>query len=211
LRAIAAWLGDLPAAFRWSLVGAGALVILLAVGTGVFAIFEHREASARRALAGAGVTYRQAMASRQETELKAATDALKQVLKDYPRSSVAAETWYLLGNVEYQRRNADAAIQAYERAVERDPGGTIAALSRLGIAYAWESKPDAARALVAYDRALTGRRPSEFLHGELLLGKARAEERLGQRSQAIETYRKLLKEVPGFPRAEEVRMRLAIL
>jgi TolA-binding protein len=205
------WLQELPAAFRWSLVGAGGLVLLLVAGTGIWAILEQREASALDALTSAVPAYRQAMASRQEADLKASADSLNQLVTDYPRSPVATEAWYLLGNVQYQRRNPDGALQAYEAAAQRDPGSTIAALSRLGIAYAWEAKGDAVRSLEAYEKALQGRRSTDFLYGELLLGKARAQERLGQRPQAIETYRKLLDEVPGFSRAEEARMRLAIL
>ena len=173
MRTVWTWLEALPATVRWSLVAVGALLAALLAGTGVWAILEQREASARQALAGASVPYRQAMASRQETELKAAADSLNQLLKDSPRSGVATQAWYLLGNVEYQRRNVDAALKAYEKAVQRD-GSTIAALSRLGMAYAWEAKGDAAQTLAAYTRALEGRGPADFLYAELLLGKARA-------------------------------------
>lgn len=210
MRAVWTWLSELPPGARWSLVGAGGLLAVLVAGTGVWTLLEQREVAARRAVVSASATYRQAMVSRQEPELKGVADALSQLVEAYPRSGVVAQAWYLLGNVEYQRRNPDAALAAYEQAARRGPG-TVEGLSRLGMGYAWEAKGDAARALDAYTRALDGRGPTDFLYAELLLGKARAHQGLGQRPKAVETYRKLLSEVPNFPGAEEVRIRLAML
>ena len=45
----------------------------------------------------------------------------------------------------------------------------------------------------------------------VLLATARVQEELKQTTSAIETYRRLLKDVPDLPRADEVRSRLALL
>jgi tetratricopeptide (TPR) repeat protein len=210
LRAVPAWLEALPSWLRWTVV-AGLVVLLgLAAAAAVWTYLDRREAGARRDLVGVTATYRQSMTSRQEAALKAAAETLNRFLKDQPRSRVAMQAWYFLGNVESQRRNPDTALAAYEQAM-RGSDGTITRLSRLGSAYAWEAKGDLPRALDAYTGALDGLGPSHFLYAELLLGKARSQERLGRRAEAVETYRKLVGEVPGFPRAEEVRMRLALL
>lgn len=200
----------LPATTRWIVLGVAALVLLLALGGGVWSFLERREAAAVRALGSATLSYREALSSRQEAQLTAAATGLNQFLKDYPRSRHAAETWFLLGNVEYERRRFEAAAQAYESAIARDRG-SVAALSRLGLGYAWEAKGDFGRALGTYSEALTGRGPKDFLYAEVLLGKARAEEQLSKRTEAVETYRKFLADVPESSQAETVRTRLAML
>jgi tetratricopeptide (TPR) repeat protein len=201
-------LAALPAAARWAILSAVALLATLLIGAGVWSALERREASAQRALASAEAVYRQALASRQEASLAAAASKLEQFLKDYPRSTGAGQAWYLLGNVEYERRRFDAALAAYEKAAARS-AGTVGTLSRLALGYAWEAKGDAARALDAYRAGLTDRGPKDFLYGEFLLAKARVEEQLTRRTEAIETYRSFLKAVPEAAQAEAVKSRLA--
>lgn len=195
---------------RWSIVGAGALLVALVAGTGIWSFVEQREASARHALAAASATYRHTMTTRQEAQLAEAATALQKFLREHPRSAGVAQGAYFLGNVEYERRNLDAARQAYEAAAQRDTG-SIAALSRLGLAYVWEAKEDPAQALGAYNQALERRGAKDFLYAELLLGKARMQEQLSKRDEAIQTYRKLLSDVPDSPQADDVRIRLAML
>jgi TolA-binding protein len=204
-------LAGLPPAARWTILGVGALLVGLLGTVAVWAVLQHRDASARQGFAVASAAYREAMGATGETApLAEAETALKQFLKDHGRSTAAAQAWYFLGNVEYRRGAHDAAIAAFAEAARRDPG-SIGVLSRVGAAYAWEAKKDLARALEAYQAALNGRGPKDFLYGELLLGVARTQEQLTQTPAAIETYRRLLKEIPDSPRTEEVRSRLAIL
>jgi TolA-binding protein len=203
-------LGDLPLIARWGILSVAGLLLSLLVGAGVWTFLQHREATARQAFAAASASYRQAMASPEPARLATAAQALTQFLKDYPRISAAAQASYLLGNVQYQRREYDAALSAFGEAARRD-AGSVGALSRLGAGYTWEAKGDLARALETYRDALQGRQPKGFLYGELLLATGRVQEQLKQPAAAIATYRQLLREVPDSARAEEVRIRLAIL
>jgi TolA-binding protein len=199
----------LPALARGIVVGVGALLGLLVIGAGVWSFLDRRDAAAARALGAATVLYREALSSRQEPQLGGAATALNQFLKDWPRSRHAAEGWLLLGNLEYERRQFDAALQAFERAAGGQ--GSIGALARFGLGYAAEAKGDLPRALGAYVDTLKGRAPQDFLYGELLLAKGRVEESLAKRAEAIETYRLFLKEVSASPAADTVRTRLAML
>ena len=88
-----------------------------------------------------------------------------------------------------------AAIAAFGEASRRDRG-SIGALSRLGLGYAHEAKGDAARALEIYQQALGGIGPKDFLYGDLLLAKARAQEQSKDSSAAIATYKQYLKDLP---------------
>jgi len=204
------WLAGLPPATRWALLGALAALVLLMTGAGVWEYGRRRAASARQAYATAGFTYREALAAAEDPKLEAAARALTEYLAEYPRSADAGPGWYALGNVEYQRRRYDAALTAFGEAARRT-GGTVRALSRLGLGYAWEAKGDPTRALEAYREALEGRDAKDFLYTDLMLATGRAQELLKQPAAAIETYRQLLKDAPETPRGDEVRTRLAIL
>ena len=203
-------LAGLPPVARWAVLGVGGLLLVLAIVAGVWTFLQHREVSAHRAFATASAAYRQVMASGEEPRLADAAQALTQFLKDYPRSADAAQAWYSLANVEYRRGRHDAALAAFGKAAGRD-SGSVGALSRLGIGYVWEAKKDPARALAAYEATLKGRGPKDFLYAELLLAAARVQEEMKQPAAAVETYRRLLKDVPDSSRAEEARTRLAIL
>jgi TolA-binding protein len=204
-------LAGLPPVTRWAILGGVFFLVLLLGAAGVWALLQRRQASASHAYALVGSAYRETTAATaSEAQLAEAEKTLKQFLNDYPRSAQAAHVWYLLGNVEYRRGAHDAALAAFGEAARRD-SATIGILSRLGAGYTWEAKKDPTRALQAYQDALQGRGAKDFLYAEALLGVARAQEQLTQTPAAIETYRRLLKEVPSSPRAEEARARLAIL
>ena len=210
MRGIWNTIADLPGAVRWAILGVAGLILLVLAGSGAWAFLEHRETVAQRAFGSASVLYRQAVASNQDQALRGAVDALKQFLNDHPRSGAAAQAWYLLGNLEYRRRALDTALAAFQEASRRD-SGSVGVLSRLGAGYVWEAKREPQRALEVYQAALKGRDSKDFAYGELLLALGRVQEELQERDAAVETYRRFLRDVPASGRAEEVRIRLAIL
>jgi TolA-binding protein len=204
-------LAVLPPVARWSILGTLGLLVVLAAAAGVRGFLQYREGIARQAFIEVKATYREATEpSAGESQLAEAAKRLKQFLDDYPRSRLAAEAWYSLGNVEYRRRDYDAARAAFAEAAQRG-AGTLRGLSLLGIGYAWEGKGDLARALEAYREAVQGYPTKDPVFGELLLATARVQEELKQPAAAIETYRRLLKEAPDSARVEDARSRLAIL
>ena len=52
---------------------------------------------------------------------------------------------------------------------------------------------------------------TDFLYEEILMGMARAQELLGKPDHALETYRRILREVPLSRRVDDIRWRLASL
>jgi tetratricopeptide (TPR) repeat protein len=210
LSAVGEVLAGLSPLGRRVALGLACLVVLALLAGGVWAFLERRETAAERRFALLATTYRAAVAGGDEASVARAAEEFKGFLNDHPRSAGAGEAWYLLGNLEYRRKAWDAAISAYD-AARRRGRGTVASLATLGSAYAHEAKGDAAGALEAYREARKGRDPKEYLYGELLLAEARVQEALRQAPGAVETYRQYLREVPGAPRGDEVRGRLAIL
>lgn len=142
----------------------------------------------------------------------AAMRELESALQQYPSSPMAAQGAYELGNLRYANRQYPQARAAYEiAAAKASRGSTIARLARTGVGYTWEAERNFAKAADTYRSALAGLKPSDFFYGELLFDLARTEEQAGRKNQAIETYRRLVKEMPRTARAEEARARLATL
>ncbi len=141
----------------------------------------------------------------------AAIRELEAVLAEYPSNAIAVQAAYELGNLRYLDREYPAARGAYAVALAKGAKGTLQTLSRAGIAYAWESERDFAKAAQAFQSALEGLKPQDFLYEELVVGLARTQELSGQKDAAIATYRRLLQELPKARRADLVRTRLAEL
>lgn len=204
------WFGALPASVRWTLLAVASALLMTLVVAGAFSWLGRREAAAQQALGSVMAAAQRAIGSGQPAELEGSATALRQFLASHPGAKASQQAWYLLGQVEYGRRQWDAATAAFAEAARRD-GGSIGALSRLGQGYAHEAKGDPARALEAYHQALSGRGPRDFLYGDFLLAKARAQEQTKDTAGAVATYKQYLKDLPSADRVQDVRIRLALL
>ena len=141
----------------------------------------------------------------------AAIPMLESALAQAPGAPLAAQTAYELGNLRFDAGAFPAARAAYEIAIAKAFSPTIRTLGRAGVAATWEAERDFAKSTDAYMAALGGEKPGQFYYEDLLLGLGRSQELAGRREAAIETYRRLLKEVPKSRRESEVRGRLASL
>lgn len=207
---IRAWLSELPSPFRWILLSVVGLLVVVVIASGIWSWRGRREAAAQQALAPAAASAQRSVGSGQAGELEGAAKALREFLDSHSNTRAGQQAWYLLGQVEFRRQQWDAASTAFAEAARRD-GGTIATLSRLGQGYAQEAKGEPSRALETYQQALTGRGPKDFLYGDLLLAKARAQELAKDSTGAVATYKQYLKDLPSSDRVEDVRIRLALL
>lgn len=153
-------------------------------------------------LGGAGVT--------PEQRAQAARD-LERALHEHPASPLAPLAALSVGNQRYEARQWEAARAAYQVAVARSTGGTLRTLAAAGFAYSWEAERNFAKAIEAYRAALAGLRPGDFLYAQLLIDLARAQELAGRKAEAVETYRRVLRDAGTTYRADEVRSRLASL
>jgi len=93
-----------------------------------------------------------------------------------------------------------------------EAGNKIAAiLAAVGIGYTWESENSYDRASAAYEAAARSTGSKDFLYEESLMDLARTQELGGKPSAALDTYKRLLKEVPGTRRGSEIQSRVASL
>jgi tetratricopeptide (TPR) repeat protein len=201
-----------PRVPRWLLAGGVGVLLLAVLGLGAWLWAEARE---RRAV-GLYLEPLARLAMTRGGELSAEARAaiareLESALGQYPSASMAPEAAYELGNLRYAERDWAGARGAWEIVSLQAQSPTLKTLARAGIGYAWEAEGNLAKAREAYSQALAGVRPGEFYFEELLMALARAQEQSGDKTAAVETYRRLLRERPGSLRADEARSRLASL
>jgi len=195
------------------LLAAGVGVLVLAgLGFGAWLWAEARE---RRAV-GAYVEPLARLAAARSTAPSPEASAaiareLEGALAQYPSASVAPEAAYELGNLRYAARDWARARSAWEVVSAHAQSPTLRTLARAGIGYAWEAEGNLPKAREAYGRALAGLRPGDFYFEELLMAQARVQEQSGETAAAVETYRRVLRDVPNSLRADDVRSRLGSL
>ena len=191
---------------------AAVVVVLGGAATAVWYWLSAQQARATTAYAealGRAQTTRSPQAS-PETRAAAARD-LEAALQRYPTASMAPQAAYELAGLRYADRQYAAARSAYEIAAGRSAAGTVRTLSRVGIAYTWEAERNFPKAIETLQGLLGTLHPGDFFYEELLLDLAAAQELAGRKDNAVETYRRILKDVAKTRRAEEIHTRLARL
>lgn len=200
-----------PAPRTLMAVGAGVLAVLLIAG-GAWFWYSSQQERAQAVHADALAQASSARTQQATPEARAAAmRALESALAQAPGAALAAQSAYELGGLRFDAGQYAAARAAYGIALAKASGVTIRTLARAGIAASWEAERDFAKASEAYSAALAEQKPGQFYYEDLLLGLGRTQELAGKRDEAIQTYRRLLKDVPKMQRESEVRGRLASL
>jgi tetratricopeptide (TPR) repeat protein len=192
-------------------VGGGVLVLAaLGLGGWWWADATERRAAAAYAEPLGRLAEARAGSLSPETRVAIAND-LEAAMARYPSATLAAQAAWELGNVRYAERAWERARRAWAITLARSPSPTLRTLARAGIGYTWEAEANLPKATEAYQAALAGLRPGDFDYEEVLMALARVQESAGDRAQAVETYRRLLREVPQGLRVDDARSRLASL
>jgi len=202
-----------PAPRTMGIVGVAVLAVLVLASGAWFwysASLERGQSLHADALAQAA-TARGANAS--PPAVDRAIAALDAALTQAPQASLGAQTAYALGDLRYEKREYAAARAAYGIALARTSSPTMRTLARAAIAATWEAERKFADAVTVYQAALADGDASRFYKEELLIGLGRNQELGGRRDDAIQTYQRVLRDVPKaqLRRESEVRGRLASL
>jgi len=198
--------------WQWVLRSGTVLTGLLLLGLAGWAWWNSYQSRGLTELELATLRARVAQGPQATAEARAeAIKALQSVIDRYPRLTALPRAAYQLGNLHYQAKAFDEARKAYQLCLSKEARGTLAALCRLGLGYAWEAQGEHAKALTAFEEALKGLTPQDFLYAELLTNVARSYDLLGQSDRAREVYARLLKEFPQSRRGEEILGHLARL
>ncbi len=194
---------------RTLLVLAGAVLAVLVLGGAAWVWYAADQSRARAAYADVMVRVAAAEGPQATAEARtAAARDLEAILARYPSAAAVPQMAYQLGNVRYGAGQYAAARAAYEVVLARGATGTLRTLAQVGRGYTWEAERDWAKAMDAYRAALATLGPKDFYYEALLVDLARTQELAGRKDEAVETYRRILKELPQARRGEEVRARL---
>jgi tetratricopeptide (TPR) repeat protein len=194
-------------------VYAGAVLAVFGAVWGGWALWKTRyEAQGSIALTQARALAAQSQAPGASAETRQrAEKALQDTITEYPRLSSVGQAAYLLGSIRFASGQYASARSAFELARDKAGSPTLAALAALDVGYCWEGEKNYEAAEKAYQAAISGSSPKGFLYEEAMLDIARAQDLGGKRAAAIETYQRLLKDLPESRRAEEFRSRMASL
>jgi len=202
-------------ASRWGRWAGLALIILAAVGLGWggWMVWSTRaESHGAVALAQARFLLAQAQTPNAVPEAKErAQKALEDVVAEYPRLSSGAQAAYQLGNLRFAAGQYPQARAAFQVARSRARSASLTSLASLGVGFTFEAEKNYEAAAKRFAETVKGAGPKDFLYEEDMSDMARVQELGGKRAAALETYQKLLKELPDGRRAEELRARVATL
>ena len=202
-------------ASRWGRWAGLALIILAAVGLGWggWMVWSTRaESHGAVALAQARFLLAQAQTPNAVPEAKErAQKALEDVVAEYPRLSSGAQAAYQLGNLRFAAGQYPQARAAFQVARSRARSASLTSLASLGVGFTFEAEKNYEAAEKSFAETVKGASPKDFLYEEAMSDMARVQELGGKRAAALETYQKILKELPDGRRAEELRARVATL
>jgi tetratricopeptide (TPR) repeat protein len=197
---------------RRLVVAGGVVLVLAALGLGGWWWADANERRAAAAYAEPLGRLAEARAGTLTPEARAAiANDLEAAMARFPSAALAAQAAWEIGNMRYAERAWERARRAWAITLARSPSPTLRTLARASIGYAWEAEANLPKATEAYQAALAGLRPGDFDYEEVLMALARVQESAGDKAQAAETYRRLLREVPQGLRVDDARSRLASL
>ena len=197
---------------RWVVLGLGVVIVVGLGWLGWGAWKSRYESHGTMAFAQARALVAQAQTPGAPADARERADkALQGVIADYPRLSSIAQAAYLLGSFRFAARQYSQARSSFELAREKSGSKSLAALAGLDIGYCWEAEKNYDAAEKAYLSTISGAKPKDFLYEEAMVDAARTQELGGKRAAALETYQRLLKDLPDTRRAEEIRSRVASL
>ncbi len=202
-------------ASRWGRWAGQALLALALVGLGWggWMLWSTRaESHGAVALAQARLLLTQAQAPNAAPGAEGrAQKALEEVVAEYPRLSSGAQAAYQLGNLRFAAGQYPQARAAFQIAKARARSASLVSLASLGIGFTFEAEKNYEAAEKSYSETIKGASSKNFLYEEAMSDMARVQELGGKRAAAVETYQKILKELPDGRRAEEMRARVAML
>jgi tetratricopeptide (TPR) repeat protein len=197
---------------RLGLIGLAGLVVMGGLALGAWAWWQSQQAHGALALAAATELAQAAQGpAAGPTARAAALQALDNVIVQHPRYAGLPQAAYRAGNLRFDAGDYAGARGSYQIALAKGATGVVRTMTAVGIGYTWEVEKDYAKAQTAYEAALAGLGPKDFLYEGILLDLARVQEFGGRRDAALETYQRLLKDLPDSRRAADVRSRIASL
>lgn len=206
---LADWLRTSWKGIAWA---ATALLAVALVWGGLFWFKAQQDERARQLEAEASkILSQDALEGEQRREAyEKASGIYRQIVAEYPGSSVSPFAQYQLGNLAAELAEYDRAVGAYKDFIERYPDHPVLlpmVYQRLG--YAYLQSGDRQAALGAFEEVV--RRPEAWSRDQAYYETGRLYEGMDRRDEAIRRYEALIKEHPRSPWVQEAQNRLTAL
>jgi TolA-binding protein len=137
------------------------------------------------------------------------TTRLEQLKRDFPKSPLAEEATFRLGEAAYAKGEFDSAIAQYAAVVSAWPDGTFAPHAQYGLGWSYFKKQDFAKCVDATKTLKEQYRQSELVPKSLYV-RAMAEYQLGQFPDAVEDVQTFLDSNPPQKDALDARYLLGL-
>jgi len=141
--------------------------------------------------------------------LSTAADAYKYIRDNMSSSSAAPWVLFQLGNVYYSLKNYDEAIRTYNDFLERYSGHSLVPIVKQSLGYAYEEKGLLQEAVMQFEGISTI--SNNFLVAQGSWDAGRCYEKLGQTSDAIRSYTKVVELSPNSNWATMAQYRLSVV
>jgi|GEM_PF-1112794 len=141
---------------------------------------------------------------------KKALALFQKVVQEYPRTSAASLSQYYVGNTEFELKEYDQAIQAYQKFLDRyGEKAPLAPLVETKLAYVLQQTGKPVEALKAFQRITENAKALN--QDEAYYEMGRLYEAQDNKADAIATYEKTVQNFKGSPWSSEAQARLAVL
>ena len=134
---------------------------------------------------------------------------LESVPRQYPGTAAELLSLFYIGNCQFAMKKFDEAIASYDKfAQDIPPESHMALLAYDSLGYCYEEKKDYKRAIEYFEKTVT---PPPGLGESGYLNVARCYETIGEKENALKTYKKILVEYPNSPRIDFVQEKIQML
>jgi len=145
-----------------------------------------------------------------ENLLKQAMAKYREIVEQYPRTTVAPLALFHLGNTQIMANDLPAAIDSYQRFMLQYGGNpALGALVQQRLAYTYLSKGDREQAAKVFTAIVEN--PGALLKDQALFELARLEESQSRPEGALAHYQTLIKTFPSSPFTSEATIRTKVL
>ena len=136
--------------------------------------------------------------------------ALEAVVRDFPKSPVAAEALARLADVYYRNGRYAEAASTYQSLMKDFPDHPLAMSSKIGLAEALEAQGNVDGAKAQYLQIIDSA-PNSYVANAAKMGIARCFDIQGQKKEARQIYEELLAAGQGSPWFEKAYLRMVVL
>ena len=199
---------------RKAILGGALLVIVAMIALGTVAWLEKEKSREALVLEGQAQSLYVDRAVDDEEKTKEnlgkATELYRQILDEYPRTTSARLSLYLLGNTLMEQGDLPGAMKAYQQFLDQNRGDDmLVGLVSQRMAYAHLINGDQEAAVGKFSQILS--LPKALNKDQALFELAKLEEAGKDTEKALAYYKQLVEDYPASPYTNEASLRIKVL